>query len=441
MACGHLLTRAMTPGDALHVAGAEYILCAASLEQARAVFRFCRAALEPSGEYRFQDAGNRVGITHLPTNTKIRVMSSSNAKTALGIVGCPLLVADEPGAWEVVGGGLMHDAITTAMGKPGSPMKTIFIGTLAPATDGWWHDIINAGSGQGRYVQALRGDPERWEDWHEIRRCNPLTAISPEFRKRLLLERNEARADARLKARFLSYRLNVPSGDESTMLLTVDDWDRVESREVPAREGRPIVGVDLGAGRAWSGAVAIWQSGRLEALALAPGIPSLEEQEKRDRVPRGTYQALESAGLLHIADGLRVQLPGQLVAIIQDAFGSPAAVVADRFRVPDLKDAGLVGLESRITRWSESSEDIRSLRKMAKDGPMAVDPESAQLLAASLSVAQVKNDSSGNVRLEKRGSNNTSRDDVAAALVLAAGLYGRRTRNQKKRAAYHGKTA
>ena len=32
----HLLTRAMTPGDELHVPGAEYLLCAASIEQARA---------------------------------------------------------------------------------------------------------------------------------------------------------------------------------------------------------------------------------------------------------------------------------------------------------------------------------------------------------------------------------------------------------------------
>ena len=46
--------------------------------------------------------------------------------------------------------------------------------------------------------------------------------------------------------------MNRPSGDESTVLLTVTDWERVTAREVPEREGRPIVGVDLGGGRAWS---------------------------------------------------------------------------------------------------------------------------------------------------------------------------------------------
>ena len=39
---------------------------------------------------------------------------------------------------------------------------------------------------------------------------------------------------------------------------------------------------------------------------------------------------------------------------------------------------------------------------------------SRPLLAASLSVALVKNDDQGNVRLSKNGSNNTARDDVAA---------------------------
>ena len=219
-------------------------------------------------------------------------------------------------------------------------------------------------------MQALRGDPEKWAEWREIKRVNPLTAISPEFRKRLRLEREEARGDSRLKARFLSYRLNVPSGDESTMLLNMDDWQRVTAREAPPRKGKPVVAVDLGAGRAWSAAVAIYRNGRTECLALAPGIPSIGEQEKRDRVKRGAYESLVSAGLLHVADGLRVQPPSMLADLIAETWGTPVGVVADRFRISDLADAGVTGLEARMTRWSESSEDIRALRKMAKDGPL-----------------------------------------------------------------------
>ena len=135
---GHLVARILDPEDDLFRAGTESVLCAASIEQARIVFRFARAELEPRGGYRFLDASTRCGIVHRATNTRLQVIGS-NGKTAFGLVNCPLAICDEPGAWEVNGGTLLHDAVQTAMGKPGSPLKTVYIGTLAPAHGGWWH--------------------------------------------------------------------------------------------------------------------------------------------------------------------------------------------------------------------------------------------------------------------------------------------------------------
>ena len=66
---------------------------------------------------------------------------------------------------------------------------------------GWWHDLIADGSNGSTYVQALQGKVEAWSTWAEIRRCNPLTAISGDFRKRLLVERDAARVDSRLKGK------------------------------------------------------------------------------------------------------------------------------------------------------------------------------------------------------------------------------------------------
>ena len=330
---GHILARCLTPGDVLFHLGAEFLLCSGSIEQARTVFRFIRAELEPSGQYRFLDSSTRIGITHTRTNTRLRILSS-NGRTAMGIVNCPVLVADEPGSWEVNGGTLMHDAIQTAQGKPGSPMKVIYIGTLAPARAGWWHDLIEGKSSGSTYVQALQGSRERWDQWPEIRRCNPLTAVSPDFRRKLLEERNGARLDTRLKARFLSYRLNLPTPDESEVLLTVEDFQRMVARPLPDRDGKPVVAVDLGGGRAWSAAVAVWPGGRIEAQAVAPGIPDLEEQEKRDRVSAGTYRKLRDAGLLHIAEGLRVQPPGALWDSIQERWGIPSRIVCEPLPSP-----------------------------------------------------------------------------------------------------------
>ena len=166
---GHLVARVLDPADELFRHGTESVLCAASIEQARIVFRFARADLEPRGGYRFLDSATRCGITHEPSNTRLRVIGS-NGKTAMGLVNCPWAICDEPGAWEVNGGTLLHDAIETAKGKPGSPLRAVYIGTLAPATSGWWHDMIQDGTGGSVYVQALQGDAERWDRWPEIRR-------------------------------------------------------------------------------------------------------------------------------------------------------------------------------------------------------------------------------------------------------------------------------
>ena len=433
----HILARVLTPADALFRPATESVLVAASLEQARIVFRFLRAELEPRGGYTWTDSTNRIGVSHKLTRTRLRVIGSS-PRTAFGLVGCPVVIGDEPGAWEVRGGELLHDAIQTAMGKPGSPLKAVYIGTLAPATGGWWHDLIGRGSHGSTYVQVLQGDRETWDRWQTIRRANPLTAVSADFRKKLLEERGAARTDTRLKARYLSFRLNAPEADESTMLLRVDDFQRAAAREVPDRAGRPIVGIDLGGGRSWSAAVAIWKSGLVEALASCPGIPSITEQERRDRVPSGSYQKLVDAGTLRVCEGLRVQPPAELVAAILSAWGRPELIVCDRFRLAELQDAaGRMPLASRVSRWSESSFDIRALRKQATDGPLAIAKGSRGLLQASLAVAAVANDDAGNVRLQKRGANNESRDDVAAALVLAAGAW-ERGRAQRPRWRYAG---
>ena len=243
--------------------------------------------------------------------------------------------------------------------------------------------------------------------------------ISPEFRAKLKEERDEARKDSRLKARFLSYRLNCPTADESSTLLSVEDWKLMLTRPVPERRGSPIVGIDLGGGRAWSSAVAVYRNGRSECFALAPGVPSIRDQEKRDRVPKGLYGRLVDDGQLIIAEGLHVPPVGRLVKHLRARWGAPRSIICDRFRLGELEDVvNFCPVVSRVTRWSEASEDIRALRRGVKDGPLAVSECSRSLLLASLSVSKVENDKQGSVRLIKRGVNNEARDDVAAAWCL-----------------------
>ena len=188
-----------------------------------------------------------------------------------------------------------------------------------------------------------------------------------------------------------------------------------------------MIGVDLGGGRAWSAAVAVWKNGRVEARAMAPGVPSIAIQERRDRVPKGCYQRLVDAGVLAVADGFRVPPVANVWALARPWGGE--AVYCDRFRMCELQDVigARLPIVPRVGRWSDSSADIRGLRRLAVDGPpaLAVDVESRDLLTASLAVSRVETDDSGNVRLVKKGAHNEARDDVAAALVLAAGAVSR----------------
>ena len=409
------------------VDGSECVLLAGSLLQARVPFRMVRGLLGGS-DWKWADSATMTGGRHLATGTRLRVVSG-NPKTAWGWQGVPLVVGDEPGAWETAAGEGMVDAIQTAQGKPDSPLRAVLIGTVAPSVRGWWPEMIAAGSRGSVHVTALQADPSKWDKASEIRRCNPLMWAFAESRAVLLEERDRARADPRLKARFLSYRLNVPSGDESDVLLTLPEFETVCGRPVPPRDGRPVVGIDLGGGRAWSAATALWPNGRTEALAVAPGVPGLGEQERRDRVPRGTYARLAASGALRVAEGLRVPPVAAVVDAIRE--WRPAVIISDRFRLGELQDARPpCRVEPRVSRWSEQSEDIRSLRRMAFDGPLSVDPGSRGLIGASLAVATVKNDDAGNTRLVKKASN-TARDDVAAAWVLAAGEVGRLLRRPR----------
>ena len=427
----HLAHRFLTPGDQLHRPDGEAHIIAASMGQARrTTFKQLRGMIGDDPQFKIAESVNNAFVRHKPSGANVSVLAASG-KTAQGLVDVDWIFGDEPGAWEITGGQLVADALETALEKPGSRMKIIYIGTLAPHATGaghWYYDLI-AGGGDpesGTYVTRFAGDPKQWDSTAEIRRSNPLMWRDAKSRKRLLQERDKARADTRLKARFLSYRLNVPSADESDVLLAVDDFERACSRPEALPGGKPIVGIDLGGGRAWSAAVAIWQSGRVEALAVAPGIPGLAEQEKRDRFPAGTYQRLADLNQLRVATGLRVQPPATMVAAIRERWGNPAQVICDRFRLAELQDAAPGwNIKPRVTRWSEASEDIRTLRRIAADGPLFISGCSRALIAASLSVAMVKNDDQGSVRLSKRGSHNQARDDVAAALLLAAGEWER----------------
>ena len=436
----HLLAAALSPSGPLHVPGAESVLLASSLDQARIPFGFLHSICT-GPEFRWQNSSQRVACTHIPTGARVRV-ASSDAKRAFGLgANTPIVVGDEPGAWAERGGAMMHDALETSGGK--ADMRLVLIGTKAPGEEGgWWRTLVDGGSDPpGTYIQTHAataddsGEVPRWDTWKTIRRANPLIDFNEHLLPKLTDELRKARRDEDARRRFVTYRLNAPQRPARSVLLTVSEWMRVEARAVPAPAGRPIVGIDTGSSRAWSTAAILWASGRLDAICIAPGLPDLAEQERRDGKRRGMYQRLADAGLLSTDEGRRMVRVETLINRVL-AF-RPRVIVADRFRDKAVLDA----LRSRVpvifrsmrATWSEPTEQIQATRRLALDGALSVVPAARPLYRLTLAETTVESDDAGNIRLTKADTNNTHRDDLCAALVLAAGQMARQPAPRRTR--------
>ena len=422
--CGGLVARSLTPGDALFEAGVENILVSSSTAQAKIVLEFARAALGESEGYSLRNEG----ITHLASRARVRIVSS-DARRALGLgANVRLIICDEPGAWVPVQGRRLWDAITTALGK--RECQILAVGTLSPAPlvgpASWWPSLVASGSGEGRHVSLLQADPGKWKDFDEALRVNPIAAINPHLRRVLEREHRAAIESDRASRPYRQFRLNLP-GDpvDEQPLVTTAEWERVCGRLIPASEGKPIIGCDLGGNRSWSAAAAVYPTGRIVAWALAPGSPILADQEREDQVADGTYAELVKSGGLSV-DGIRaVPSVERLLSRVWEM--EPAAIVCDSYRVDELRKAvqGRCRVIERARSHGEATSNIQSLRSLLLDSASGVALDSRALLAAAWAQTNLVVGNDGLTKVAKRDQRR-SRDDAAAALLLACGEQARR---------------
>ena len=422
---GYLVAKSITPGDPLHEAGIENVLVASSRQQAAIVLNFARNFLGEEEGYRWR----LDGVEHLSSRARIRIISS-DSRRAMGLgASVRLAVCDEPGSWAPQSGRRLWEAVTGAIGK--RRMTVVTIGTIAPSPTvgpgSFWPDLVKSGSGEGRHVQLLAADPEKWESFDEVLKCNPCSAINPYLKQALEREHQEALESPRAAATFKKYRLNLHDGDPVNQqpLLTLAEWQRVCARPVPACEGNPTVGIDLGGTRSWSAACALWPSGRIEAWAVAPGKPSLAEQEKEDQISPDSYAELVRSGGLSVDDAHAVPDISLLLARIWS--WEPSVLVSDPYRSAELHQVvnGRVRIAERARGGGETTSNIQSLHSLLLDSDSGVTQESRALLEAAFMQVHLVIDNSGAskvVKLDKR----RSRDDAAQALLLAAGEGARR---------------
>lgn len=398
------------------------VFVASSFAQARIGFSHLLAFVhdaEGTDGYRITDNPQTASIISRATGATVRCIAS-DARRAHGLAPA-LIVADEPAQWPPSTSEKMVAALTTSLGKiPGSRM--VAIGTRPADTSHWFSQLLDGDADYAQIHAAPAGadiqSPTAWAA------ANPSLPHMPALENAIAREAELAIREPGAMAAFRALRLNQGTSDTARQsLLDADVWERAEGEAPP--DGPLVWGIDLGTTAAMSAVAAYWpQSGRLEAMAAFPAEPGIEERARRDSVGP-LYQSMADQGELVIAGDCAVSVP----ALLREAlarYGRPAAVVADRWREGELREAltaadvPRAALVIRGQGYKDGGEDVRAFRRAILEG--LVTPRKSLLLRAALAEAVTTADPAGNEKLAKAtegGRRFRARDDAAAAAILA----------------------
>ena len=413
--------------------GAQTVVVASSFDQGKeAVFdmalwflgpTLAKHGTGPKGRFRLQDSANRAVILDRETRASLRVVGAE-PKRGHGLQP-RLIIADEVAQWEPGSVARMLAALKTSRGKI-EDSKMIWLGTRPSTPE---HPFQRALDGHGTafqvtYAAPLDAPPFQRRTW---RRANPGLDMLPDLEAVIREEAGDARVDPDALASFRALRLNQGTPDtERAVLLDADAWRRAGALAEPDAEDRGghVLGIDLGTSAAMSAAAAYHRDGRLEAVAVFPEVPDLRARGLADGVG-ALYRRMAERGELLVA-GRRVSDISALLAETLTRWGRPAAVVVDRWREAELRDAldavrfPRVELVVRGQGFRDGGEDVRAFRRAVLSE--LVRPAESLLLTAAMAEARVTTDPAGNSKLSKGsegGRRVRARDDAAAAAILA----------------------
>ena len=417
----------------------EVIVVASRMPQARVIFEHALAFLgletgkdHPRGDWKVWNASNQTRIQHLKSGALVRCIGSEPAG-AHGLAPA-LVLADEPSQWDRGSRDAMIAALRTGLGKiPGS--KLVVLGTRSNDSSHFFERMLEGGAD---YIQLhcadTKDNPFHKRTWLK---ANPSLKFMPDLLAATEEEAKLAKRDPALLASFRALRLNQGVSDVvvGNMLLDVEDWKRCEGLEAE-RDGDYVLGVDLGGGAAMSACAAYWPlTGRVEAFASFPDVPTLQERGIADGVG-DLYQQMYERGELLLQPGMAVDVEFVLRNAIEQ-WGYPLAIAADRWKDRDLYQAmAIIGVDlpfvPRGTGFKDGDNDVKTFRRAVLKGHVAA-PESL-LMRAALSEARIVMDVWRNEKLAKSsqgGRRQRARDDTVAAMLQAVGV-GYRLREQEQ---------
>ena len=409
---------------------AEVIVVASSFAQARLTFdhlkHFLGEKIRDRREWRLVDNFQHCRLEHRASGATVRCLGS-DPKRMHGLAP-KLVICDEPAQWPNHTSEAALAALRTSMGKiPDS--RLIALGTRAATADHWFSRMLK---GDKAVMYSARPDdpPFQRRTW---KRANPSLDIMPDLLERLRIEAAEAWRDPVALASFEALRLNKGTSDVvESLLLDARTWKQAVGQA--EQSGGYILGLDLGSVMSMSAAAGYWpDTGRLDGIGCFAEQPDLGTRGLRDGVG-GLYKVLHERDELVIG-GVKVHDPRSLLDEVWTRWGKPAAVVCDRWRILELREAlrslrwPVVQLVERGQGYKDGGEDVRTFRRAFLEGK--VTPTASLLLAAAVSEARTISDPAGNSKLanQRQGKRSGGRDDAAAAAILAVSL-GHRKRSK-----------
>ncbi|RNC94021.1 MAG: terminase [Oricola sp.] len=403
----------------------EVLLAASKRDQAEVVWTYCLDLIRSMSD----DVQARIKVRYSPKleieldgDHKIRAIAADGG----GILGTSptLCVMDERAAWPEPKGTTLENAlITGALKRSG---RSLIVSTSAAsdahAFSRWLDEDI-----PGVYRQDHRAPAGcQPDDMAAIKAANPGSAhgIGPSLKDLQASARRAMKRGGSTLSAFRLLHLNERVTDlELEPLVTVDDWLRVETDNLPPREGEVVIGLDLGGSASMSAAAFFWpQTGRLESRGWFPSRPGLQDRGRRDGVG-GRYQEMQREGTLVTLGDSTVPIAAWIEAVVAHvADQSIAAVAFDTFKQSEISDglrAANVRARPVLRRFGpfDGGEDAERFRRAVYDKTIRTAP--SLLMRSALADAVCRRDGQLNPCLDK--SRSLGRIDAVSAAVLAVG--------------------
>ena len=241
---------------------------------------------------------------------------------------------------------------------------------------------------------------------------------------------------------FRSLMLNERIDPNRETIVTVDQWQECLVKELPPRQGRCVIGWDLGGANSFCSAAILWESGRCEVFSAIGGIPKLSERSASDGHGRQLYVLMQERGELTVYPGVRVTPVGAfLTDVVSRLEGQHiVAVACDRYRQSEARDA----LEAAKVTWpveyigqgrgADGTRFTMAFQRCVLSKTLKA--KESLMMSLAISQSMIQTDGNGNPCLLK--TNTKARIDALSAVVIASGLYEKHLAKKKKSRRYIG---